>query len=91
VAERKPRYSHEEFARRGKEIYERVVRPTLTPEDDGKFVAIDIETSEYEIDSDDYEVVERLYRRLPDAPPWIERVGWPAAYSIGWFPRKDQA
>ena len=91
MAERKPRYSHEEFARRGKEIYERVVRPTLKPEDDGKFVAIDIETSAFEIDSDDYEAEERLFRRLRDAQIWLERVGWPAAYSIGWFPRKDRA
>ena len=30
---RVPRYSGEEFSRRGKEIYARVVRPTLTPDD----------------------------------------------------------
>ena len=78
-----PRRSPEEFARLGADVFARRVRPKLRAEDDGKFVAIDIETSEYEIDSDDYEVVERLYRRLPDAQPWIERVGWPAAYRIG--------
>jgi hypothetical protein len=33
-----PRYSMEEFARRGDEIYERDVLPKLTPEDRG-FVA----------------------------------------------------
>src|SRR3954447_5256800 len=38
-----PRYSKEEFARRGNEIYEREVQPRLTEEDRGKFVAIDIE------------------------------------------------
>ena len=38
-----PRYSKEEFARRGDEIYERKVRPHLTQSDEGKFIVIDIE------------------------------------------------
>ena len=39
----KPRYSKDAFARRGARIYERDIRPHLTPEDEGKFVLIDIE------------------------------------------------
>jgi len=38
-----PRYSKEEFARRGDEIYDRDIKPHVTAEDDGKFVVIDIE------------------------------------------------
>ena len=40
----RPRYSKEEFARRGDEIYERDIRPYLGPDDEGKFVVIDTET-----------------------------------------------
>jgi hypothetical protein len=80
---RAPRYSHEEFARRGREIYERAVRPSLRPEDDGKYVAIDIESGDYEMDRDDYTATERLFSRRPDAQPWLERVGQPTAYRIG--------
>ena len=48
-----PRYTKEEFARRGQDLYERAVRPHVGSEDDGKFVAIDIETGTYEMDRDD--------------------------------------
>jgi hypothetical protein len=62
-----PRYSREEFARRGPEIFDRTVRPTLRPDHEGQFVAIDIESGGYEIDPDDYTATERLLRRYPDA------------------------
>lgn len=41
---KQPRYSKEEFARRGDEIYESVVRPQVEAGNRGKIVAIDIET-----------------------------------------------
>jgi hypothetical protein len=80
---RQPRHSREEFARRGQEIYDQIVRPALRPEDENKFVAIDIESGNYEMDADDYTAVDRLYKRLPDAQPWLMRVGHPAAYQFG--------
>jgi hypothetical protein len=67
MATRGPRYSREEFSRRGQEIYDRVVRPALRPEDADKFVAIDIESGSYEMDANDYTAVDRLLKRLPDA------------------------
>ena len=78
-----PLYSSEEFCRRGKEIFERDVRPSLRPEDDNKFVAIDIETGDYELDNEDYPATERLLMRRPHAQIWLERVGQRAAYRIG--------
>src|SRR6266446_2966764 len=50
----------EEVARIGAEIFDRHVRPVLRPGDDGKFVAIDIGTGDYEVDEDDYAAVARL-------------------------------
>jgi hypothetical protein len=81
-----PRYSKEEFARRGNALYEQEIRPHLTAEDDGKFVAIDIETGGHEIDPDDYIATERLLDRLPDAQIWLMRVGHRAAHHIGGRP-----
>ena len=49
----KPRYSKEEFARRGDEIYDREIGPHIGRDDEGKFVVIDIETGAYEIDHDE--------------------------------------
>ena len=86
-----PRYSKEEFARRGQEIYDRVIRPRVEAGNDGKFAAIDIETGEYEIDTDDYTATERLLARNPDAQIWLLRVGYRAAYRIGSRPLREGA
>lgn len=72
----------EEVARLGAEVFDRQVRPALRPEDDGKFVAVDIETGEYELDEDDYAAVTRLRNRRPSAEVWLGRVGQPAAYKM---------
>jgi hypothetical protein len=78
-----PRYSKEEFARRGDEIYERVVRPRLEADDLGKFVVIDIETSDFEIDADELAASDRLLARNPEAQVWLARVGSRYAYRFG--------
>jgi hypothetical protein len=65
----------DEFARRGDEIYDDQIRPTLESANQGKYVAIDIDTGAFEIDSDDYTATERLLARLPDAQIWLTRVG----------------
>lgn len=70
-----PRIPREEIARRGDELYTHTIRPTLQPEDDGKFVAIDVETGLYEMDEDDYTAVARLRQRVPDPQAWLVRVG----------------
>jgi len=81
-----PRYSKEEFARRGDEIYERVLRPTLETGDEGRFVAIDIETGAYEIDADELTASDRLLARIPNAQIWLRRVGSRYAHRFGFHP-----
>lgn len=83
MTEDKPRFSSKEFHQRGTEIYDRDILPALRPEDDDKFVAIDIESGEYEIDRNDYAATERLLARRPQAQIWLARVGQRAAYRIG--------
>jgi hypothetical protein len=77
-----PRYSMEEFARRGDEIYERDVLPKLTPEDRG-FAAIDIETGEYELAQDELTASNRLLAHRPQAQVWIRRIGSRYLYRFG--------
>ncbi|GCA74893.1 hypothetical protein MiTe_01721 [Microcystis aeruginosa NIES-2520] len=48
---RQPRYSKEEFARRGDDIYESQVRPKVESGNHGKIVAIDLETGDFEVDA----------------------------------------
>jgi hypothetical protein len=83
MAVKHPRYSMEEFRRRGDEIYERDIAPRLTPEDHGKFVAIDIESGEYEVDADELAACRRLDARIPDAQTWLKRVGYRSVRRFG--------
>jgi hypothetical protein len=80
---RQPRHSREEFARRGQELCEQTVRGSVQPGDEGKFVAIDVDSGEHEMDRDDYRATERLLSRHPDAQIWLTQVGQPAAYRLG--------
>ena len=77
------RLSDEQFAQRGDEIYERTVRPRVAPDDEGKFVAIDVGTDAYEFDASDLAAVTRLRARRPGAPVWLTRVGRKYAYRFG--------
>ena len=52
------------------------------PQDHGKFVAIDIESRQWEIDADEMAADERLLRRIPDAN-WATRVGLGYLYRFG--------
>jgi hypothetical protein len=80
---RQPRYSKEEFARRGQEIYESQVRSQVEQNNQGKIVAIDIETGTFEVDDTPMVAVDRLYERQPDAQPWVIRIGHRAVFRFG--------
>lgn len=73
--QRTPRYPKEEFARRGEEIFEREIRPKVETEDPSKFILIDIESGDYELDLDEVAASDRLLARRPDAQVWMRRVG----------------
>jgi hypothetical protein len=89
MATTKRRYSKEDFARRGDALYERSVRPKLSPKDTGKFVAIDVDTGEYEIDADELTAGDRLRARLPEAQIWMVRVGSRAVHRFGGRDRRE--
>ncbi len=77
-----PILNPEELARLGVEVFDRPVKPGLHSEDDGKFVAVDIGSGDFELDFDDYSEVTRLRIRCPSAEVWLGRVGQPAAYRM---------
>ena len=81
-----PRRTPEELARLGAEVFDRRVQPMIRPDDDGKFVAVDVGTGDFELDDDDYAAVARLRTRSPQAEIWLGRVGAPAAYRMGRCP-----
>jgi hypothetical protein len=85
----KPRYSKEEFARRGDEIYDRDVMPNVGPDDEGKYAVIDIETGAFEVDRDETRAFERLLVRQPEAQIWLRQVG--SRYARRFGPRHQAA
>ena len=86
---RQPRYSKEEFARRGDEIYDTQVRPKVEEGNYGKIVAIDIETGAFEVADEILTATDCLFERRPDAQPWIVRIGHQVVHRFGaWSLRK---
>lgn len=80
---RQPRYSKEEFARRGNEIYESQVRTQVEAGNYGRIVAIDIETGAFEVADTPMVAVDRLYEQYPNAQPWVIRIGHRAVFRFG--------
>jgi hypothetical protein len=71
-----------EIARLGRIAVERFVTPGLHPGDKGKFVAVDVDTGDFEMDPDDYTAVMRLRKRRPDGELFLARAGFPTAATI---------
>jgi hypothetical protein len=79
-----PRFSREEIADRGQEIYEKTIRPQVeTTENIGKIISINIETGEYEIGDDLVATSLKLQAKQPNAALWGERIGFNAVYAVG--------
>ena len=71
-----------EEQRRAEEVYDRLVRPALRPEDEGKFVVVAFEADDFEVDADEYAAFRRIQTRYPAARLWLMRTGPEPAYRI---------
>ena len=72
------------FDRRGKELYENVIRAQVeTPENIGKIISINVETGEYEIGEDLVVTSGKLQAKQANAIIWAERIGFDAVYAVG--------
>ena len=80
---RQRRYPKEEFAQRGNAIYELDIRPQVEADNQGKYVAIDIETGAWEMDASETAAGDRLRLRIPDAQTWMMRIGYPYIRRFG--------
>jgi hypothetical protein len=78
------KYSPEDVESRGRAIYEQKLRKVLDEQaNKGKFVVIDIETGDYELDNDDLHATKRALSKRPDAVLYGLRIGYPTAYTLG--------
>jgi hypothetical protein len=78
-----PRYSTDEIVARGKEIYEQQLKSKLEPQNIGKFLVIDIETGDYEMDEDDLTAALRAYKKSPDGARYEMLIGYATSGTIG--------
>ena len=72
-----------EVASRGESIYRQEIRHKVDPKYKGRFLVIDIETGEYEMNADDLVATKRLLARQPNAVVYGLQIGFPTAYRIG--------
>ncbi len=79
------KYTPEEVATRGEVIYKQHIRAQVESENQGKVLVlvVDIETGEYEIDTDDLTATKRILAKCPDAVLYGLRIGSPTAYRLG--------
>ena len=54
-------FGDSELGRKAKALYERNIAPTLTESDIGKYLVIDTETGDYELDSNNYAASHRAF------------------------------
>jgi hypothetical protein len=78
-----PRYATDEIVERGQALYDRQIREKVEPQHNGKFLVLDIETGEFEIDADSVAAVERATAKHPDPALYLLRVGFPTAVKLG--------
>ena len=79
----RPRYSAQEIGTRGRAIYEQRIRHTVEPVHTGKFLIVDIETGDYEVDEDDFAASDRAHGKHPDGVFYGFRIGQKASGVIG--------
>ena len=75
-------YSREEVGRLGEELYHRVLRNKVMPQDKGKFLLLDIETGDYEVDEEDLQAERKLRLRRPEGVLNGMRIRYASAYSL---------
>lgn len=83
MALRQPKYSMEEHARRGIDLYKKQILSKVETGNANKIVAIDIDTGAYEMAEDQLMACQQLLARYPEAQIWCERIGHDAVYHFG--------
>lgn len=75
-------FGDSELAQKAKVLYEQRIAPTLTDADFSKYLVIDTETGDYELDRDSYHASHRTYLKRPGVRTRFGvRVGFAAAVS----------
>ena len=75
--------SLDEIAEIAERIYRERIRPIVMPQHKGEFLALDIDSGEYEVDKDDLAASDRLRAKRPNGTYFGFKVGYQEAESLG--------
>lgn len=78
-----PHLTSEEVVERGKELYETRIRAMVEAAHHGRYLIINVETGEFEIDDDRLAASDRAAAKYPGAPLFAMRIGHPTIGRIG--------
>ena len=73
----------EEIGVLGETIYKEKIKALVEPAENGKFIVIDVESGDYELDEDALTASTRLRERRPHGVNYGMRVGYRTAFSLG--------
>jgi hypothetical protein len=90
MLKRQPRYSPEEFKRRGTELYEGKIRSLVEPGNIGRLLCIDIDSGDYAVADDKLEAAQVLIDKNPDAQIWCLRIGHVAVEKFGFGDTREK-
>jgi hypothetical protein len=76
-------YTSDEIVQRAQRFYDQQIRDKVEAGNKGKFLVINVETGEYEMDADDVAAAKRARARFPEAALFSMRIGYPSAYRLG--------
>jgi hypothetical protein len=79
----KIQYAPGEIVTLGKALYESHIRQQIEDDNTGKYLAINIETGEWELGVDHAETVLRAHAKFPTAGIYGMRIGYRAAEALG--------
>ena len=74
----------EQLCSLGNKIYQDQIRDLVEPQEIGKYIAIDIESADFELANDLLTASRILRERRPQSVRFGARVGYPAAFRAGW-------
>ena len=77
-------YTIDEKGDLAEKIYQEQIKALVEPQENGKFIAIDIESGDYEIAEELIVASHQLRDRRPESIRFGTRIGYPSAYRIGW-------
>ena len=78
-------HDRDDLARRARDLYDRRIRERVEAagDNEGRYVAVDVDSGDYEIADDALGAGAGLRRRRPEASVYLMRVGRPTAFRLG--------